>query len=110
MRARMLKQLRDEVGEKRKGASRREHEKEVSRKKRVWFVQVCVWTYICIETEVWLRSSNLSFFVALSSCLVECNYITGFPGFCEVTVYAQKRIKAKGARTVWDTAYFGDNT
>lgn len=35
--------------------------------------------------------------------------MTGFPGFCEVTVYAQKRIKAEGARTVWDTAYFSDN-
>lgn len=52
---------------------------------------------------------SLSFFVPLSPCLVECNYITGFPGFCEVTVYAQKRIKAEGARTVWDTAYFSDN-
>lgn len=98
---RLVKKGKAQVGERMK---------KKYRGRNVWFVQVCVWTYICIETEVWLRSSNLSFFVALSSCLVECNYITGFPGFCEVTVYAQKRIKAKGARTVWDTAYFGDNT
>lgn len=35
MRARMLKQLREEVDGKRKGRSRRENEKEVSRKKRI---------------------------------------------------------------------------
>lgn len=35
MRARMLKQLREQVGEKRKDRSRREDEKEVSRKERM---------------------------------------------------------------------------
>lgn len=35
MRARMSKRFREEVDEKRKGRSRREDEKEVSRKKRM---------------------------------------------------------------------------